>query len=298
MSPALLAVIAYAWWGLVPVYWKLLQAFPAEELILYRVLLSTLTLMPLFWWGKRRRHFLGLLFSHQAPLLLLSAALIGFNWYLYVWAITHNHVVESSLGYFINPLMNVALGTLVLKETMRAKQKAACAFAAAGAALLAWTTGTLPWIALLLATSFALYGLARKLLQAPTLAASFFELLFLSLPAGAALSWLYGQGLGHAPAATSGEWILLGVCGCVSLVPLLCFTEAAKRMPLSVLGFFQFLSPTLQFLLGVFVYKEPFGLHQWMSFGLIWLGLTIFLADLARGRKRQDLLAEPSPEAK
>lgn len=285
MSPAYLAILAYVWWGLSPVYWKLLTAFPASELILYRVLLSSAFLMPFFFRGGKREAFRQLLL-HPRTLagLLATGVLIGFNWYLYVWAINNGHIVESSLGYFINPLMNVALGMLVLGETMRRNQKIACLLAAAGALVLALSTGVFPWISLLLALSFALYGLLRKVLAVPTIPGTFFETLVLAVPAGVALGWMYKQGLGHATSASTGEWALLALSGIVTTVPLLFFAEAAKRMPLSVLGFFQFISPSLQFLLGVFVYKEPFGLTQWLSFALIWAGLAFFLTDLARRR--------------
>jgi chloramphenicol-sensitive protein RarD len=285
MSPASLAILAYAWWGLSPIYWKLLTAFPASELILYRVLLSSVFLMPFFFRGAKREALRRILLSPRTLLgLLASGLLIGFNWYLYVWAVNNGHLVESSLGYFINPLMNVALGLLVLGESMRRNQKIACLFAAFGAGILAWSNGAFPWIALLLALSFALYGLIRKVLAVPTIPGTFFETLVLSLPAGVALGWMYKSGLGHATSATAGEWVVLAFCGLVTTLPLLGFAEAAKRMPLSVLGFFQFISPSLQFLLGVFVYKEPFGLHQWLSFALIWAGLAFFLTDLARRR--------------
>jgi chloramphenicol-sensitive protein RarD len=285
MNPAYLAIAAYVWWGLSPIYWKLLNAFPASELILYRVLLSSAFLMPFFFRGAKREALRQILFTPKALLgLLATGLLIGFNWYLYVWAVNNGHLVESSLGYFINPLMNVALGMLVLGETMRRNQKIACLLAAAGALILAVSTGTFPWISLLLALSFALYGLLRKVLAVQTIPGTFFETLVLAIPAGVALGWMYKQGLGHGSSATGGEWALMALCGVVTTVPLLFFAEAAKRMPLSVLGFFQFISPSLQFLLGVFVYKEPFGLHQWLSFALIWAGLAFFLTDLARRR--------------
>jgi chloramphenicol-sensitive protein RarD len=281
VSPALLAIIAYTWWGFVPVYWKQLAAFPAEELILYRVLLSALFLWPLWQWQRakitwQRKNIWG---------LTLSGSLIGFNWYLYVWAVNHNHVVDASLGYFLNPLMNVALGTLLLQERMSAKQRLACSFGALGALTLAFSQGAIPWIALLLATSFALYGFVRKKLALPTIAATFFETVFLSVPTIILLVFYYQAGQGFAPEAATGDLLLLSLSGIVTTIPLLAFVAAAKGMPLSTLGFFQFLSPTLQFLLGVFFYREPFSSFQWIAFSLIWLGLAIFLWDLKNSKK-------------
>jgi chloramphenicol-sensitive protein RarD len=278
MNPASLAVFAYAWWGFVPLYWKELLAFPATELILYRVLLSTLFLFPFFLPARRRTELMAIL-RHPRTLfgLLASGSLIGFNWFLYVWAVNNGHVIDSSLGYFINPLMNVALGTLLLKEIMSSRQRWACALATLGVLLLAWSTGSFPWIALLLALSFALYGLSRKLLAVPTIPGTFVETVILTVPAGLALGFLYFQAQGHGLSATPREWITLAFCGAVTTIPLLAFAEAAKRMSLSVMGFFQFISPSIQFLLGVFVFREPFGLTQWLSFALIWVGLALFL---------------------
>ncbi len=278
ISPYALAILAYGWWGLVPLYWKRLAAFPAEELILYRVLLSSLFLAPFFLTSENRSTLRQLLTTPRTLWgLVLSGLLIGGNWYLYVWAVNHGHVVDASLGYFINPLVNVALGMLLLKETMNRAQKIACGFALTGVLLLTATTGTFPWIALLLAFSFAFYGLLRKILAVPTIPGTFFETIFLSLPCLLALTYFYQNGSGHAPSATGSEWAWMTLCGVVTTVPLLAFAEAAKKMPLSVLGFFQFLSPSIQFLLGVFLYQEPFGLGQWASFAFIWLALLIFL---------------------
>jgi chloramphenicol-sensitive protein RarD len=281
VSPALLALIAYAWWGFVPLFWKQLKSFPSEELILYRVLLSSLFLLPFFWFSKGH-----LRFGKQKILGLLgSGSLIGFNWYLYVWAVNHNHVVDASLGYFLNPLMNVGLGRFLLKEKMNRNQAWACGFAAFGSGVLAVSTGSFPWIALLLASSFALYGLIRKKLHVPTLSGTFFETTFLAFPTLLGLVIYYQMGYGHAPSATGIDWIWLSATGIVTTVPLLAFAEAAKGMPLSTLGFFQFISPTIQFLLGIFLYQEPFSFFQWISFAFIWIGLGIFFVDLRKQKK-------------
>jgi chloramphenicol-sensitive protein RarD len=284
MSPTLLALFAYGWWGFVPLYWKLLPVFAAEELILYRILLSCVFLLPFCLSLRRRRQLASLLADRRlAGGLLLSGALIGFNWYLFVWAVSAGRVVEASLGYFINPLMNVVLGTLLLGETLNRAQKGACLLAAGGAALLTAGTGLFPWVAFLLALSFALYGLVRKLLRVPTIPGTFLETLVLTGPAVLGLLWLYGPGPeGGAAQATSFHWIVLAFCGLVTTVPLLAFAEAAKGLRLVSLGFFQFLSPSIQFLLGIFLFREPFGLLQWLSFLLIWAGLALFLLDLTR----------------
>lgn len=276
-----------------PAYWKLLGAFPARELILYRILLALAFLAPLGW---NRRALLRALPFRSFLGLAASGALIGFNWFLYVWAVGNNRVVEASLGYFLNPLVNVALGTLLLGETLTRGLRVACALAVAGAALLTFAHGELPWVAILLALSFSLYGLSRKLLNVDTISGTFAETLLLAPFAALALGLLYQQGQGHAPSATATEWAILLAAGVVTTVPLLAFAEAARRLTFSELGLLQFLSPTLQFLLGVFVYREPFSPLQWLAFALIWAGLAFFALDRRHTKDPQAALA-PAPRA-
>ncbi len=282
-SPLALAVLAYAWWGLVPAYWKQVPSFTAEELILYRVVLSFLSLVPVVIYRKEFSRILAIFRSPSSSFgCLIASVLIGFNWYLYIWAIAHNRVVESSLGYFLNPLVNMALGTLLLREKMNRAQKIACAFAALGTSLLAWQSGQVPWVALLLALSFGLYGFTRKVMQFPTLAATFTETIVLLPATFVGLYWLGSRGGLHGSTAPTREiaWALLS--GLVTTIPLLAFAEAAKHLPLSFLGFLQFFTPSVQFMLGVFVYREPFGAERWVPFGVIWAGLLLFLYDSGR----------------
>ncbi len=280
--PIALALFAYASWGLVPAYWKQLPSFDAKELILWRVLFSAVFLLPILAWRKESSSIVGILCQPRSSMGLLSTSLlIGFNWSLYIWAVTNGHIVESSLGYFLNPLINMLLGTVLLKERLNNRQLAACALATFGVALLTWQAGMLPWISLLLALSFGLYGYLRKTLRLPTVPATTGEALILSAPALLGLFWLYTHGGLHANVATPSEWLWLSASGLVTSLPLLAFAAAAVALPLTAMGFFQFLSPTLQFLLGVFVYGEPFTREQWFSFSFIWLGLALFLLDLA-----------------
>jgi len=282
MSPVALAIFAYACWGLVPAYWKQLPGFDSRELICWRVFLSVVSLLPILAWRKESSSILALLRSRRSSVALLaSSLLIGFNWSLYIWAVTNGHIVESSLGYFLNPLFNMALGTILLKERLNRLQVAACTLAAVGVALLTWQAGSLPWISLLLAVSFGLYGFLRKTMRFPTLPATFLETVALAVPAGIALCWLSTQGEIHAPVASLKELLWLSLSGLITTIPLLAFAEAAVALPLTAMGFLQFLSPTFQFLLGVFVYGEPFRPEQWLSFSFIWAGLVLFLFDLA-----------------
>ena len=283
LSPLALALLAYAWWGFVPAYWKQIPQFPASELILWRVLFSAVSLLPFLAWRKDFSSILRLLRSPSSTFALLgTAGLIGFNWSLYIWAVMNGHIVESSLGYFLNPLLNMALGTILLKERLNRIQWLAFALAALGVAWLTWSAGKPPWIALLLALSFALYGLGRKLARLPTLPATSVETFFLTVPAALGIILLAERQSLHAPVASGTEWVWLSLSGLVTTIPLLAFAEAAVLLPLTVLGFVQFVSPSLQFLLGVLVYKEPFTVEHGIGFALIWTGLAFFLADLAR----------------
>ncbi|MCO5143449.1 MAG: EamA family transporter RarD [Oligoflexia bacterium] len=288
MNPALFATIAFFWWGLVPAYWKLITRIPAVESIHYRILFSFLFLIIVLKFRSQLRQSFRLLRTKKQTLLIAcSGLLIGLNWFLYVWAINHNQIVEASLGYFINPLVNIALGTLFFREKMNRLQVTACILAAIGVSILTWKVGTLPWISLGLAFTFALYGLCRKVLQATTIDATFLETLLLS-----PISFLYliyhfnGSALFSNHTQTI-ELLAILCSGVVTTVPLLCFAEAAKHLALSTLGFFQFIAPTLQFLLGVFVYKESFDFTKLVAFIFIWLGLTLFIFHSISERKKK-----------
>lgn len=265
-----------------PAFWKLLQQFPADELILFRILFSAAFLFPLAfgfrgfgswtkrqWWG-----------------LLISGACIGANWFLYVWAVNNGKVVEASLGYFLNPLLNVAIGALILKEKLNLRQKGSCALAAIGLCYLLIFTGTLPLISLLLAGTFALYGFLRKQIQVPTLPATFIETVFMAIPALPIFLVYWNSPSSQFHQATTTQWILITLTGLVTTLPLLAFAEAAKKLSFSNLGLFQFISPSLQFLLGVFVFHEPFSSAKWIAFSFVWTGFFLFLFDLYLLAKR------------
>ena len=220
--------------------------------------------------------------------LALSGAVIAFNWGLYIWAVNAGHVVETSLGYFINPLVTVALGVVVLRERLRRPQWIAVACAAAGVAWLTWSAGSPPWIALGLAGSFALYGLVRKLVPVDTLAGLGVESIFMFLPALPYVLWAEaGHGGGFIGGWSLGTQLLLVFSGVVSAVPLVAFAYGVRRIPLSVVGLLQYIGPTLQLLLGVWFFREPFTAVHALGFGAIWLGLAIFAGEgLWRGRRR------------
>ena len=269
-------------WGVVPLYWHLLKAVPSFHIIAHRIVWSAVLVLGwlllkngLGWWRQIRAQ------PRAVPLLGVSSLLIAFNWGLYIWAVNAGHVVETSLGYFINPLLSVLLGVLVLGERLRRIQWLAVAIAALGVAWLTWQAGRLPWIALGLSVSFGLYGLARKLFRVEPVAGIGMESLYLLLPA---LGWLLWAETGHGGSFFSGGvapmvMVLLVLAGVVSALPLIAFTYGVQRIPLSTVGLMQYIGPTLQLLTGVLVFGEPFGQAQLIGFACIWVALAIFAVD-------------------
>lgn len=276
----LYALGAYLLWGLFPVYFKLVAAVPALEILAHRIAWSLLLVLGLL--GLRRDWgWIGTLVRQPQQLrwFVASATLVSVNWGLYIWAVNAQRVVDASLGYFINPLVNVAIGALFLHERLRPAQWAAVAIAAAGVAWLTVTAGAPPWIGLVLAFSFAGYGLLRK--QAPLGAMEGFalEVTLLFPLALAYLLWLAAHGAEHFTQADGSLQALLALSGPVTAVPLLLFAAGARRIPFSTLGLLQYVAPTLQLLLGVWLFKEPFAGTKVAGYALVWLALAVFTAD-------------------
>lgn len=290
-----ITALTFVIWGVVPLYWYLLKTVPSLHIIAHRIVWSAVLVVGwlllkdgLGWLWRIRAQ------PRALAVLGLTSVLIAFNWGLYIWAVNAGHVVETSLGYFINPLINVVLGVLVLKERLRAPQWMAVAFAALGVAWLTWQSGAPPWIALGLALSFGLYGLLRKIVSVDPVAGLGVESLYLFLPALAYVAW--GEA-GHGGGFLDGwGWqldFLLVLGGVVTAIPLIGFAYGVRRIPLSVVGLLQYIAPTLQLLIGVLVFKEAFGMERAIGFALIWLGLMVFAGDgLLRSRRRPALLAE------
>lgn len=293
------AVASFVLWGLMPLYWHLLKAVPSLQVVAHRVVWSTLLVVAWLLWKQGRGWLrMALARPRAAWMLALSGALIGFNWSLYIWAVNAGHVVESSLGYFINPLLNVVLGVAFLHERLSRAQWASVALAAAGVLWLTVQYGQPPWIAICLALSFALYGLLRKLLAIDAVAGLGVESVYLLLPALAVLVWgeAHGQG-GFFDAWGAGLDALLIIGGALTALPLIGFAFAVRRVPLSVVGLLQYIAPTLQFLTGVFIFHEAFDQSRLIGFAFIWLGLAIFALDgLLRSRRRAVAIgADPAP---
>ena len=288
---------AYGLWGVMPIYFKWLQAVPSIDIVAHRIVWSLLVLVLLVTIAKAWDQIGQAIRSRKAlAMLFVTALLIGINWLLYVYAINSGNILAGSLGYYLNPLANILLGRFLLKERLTKVQWAAVAIAAAGIAVLAaGALGTL-WISLTLCFSFATYGLLRKIIHVESLAGLTVETTLL-FPI--ALGWLLLGGAAGQPMGSGGqETALLMAAGIVSTVPLLCFTAAARRLAYSTVGMLQFLAPTLQFLLAVAVYDEPFTTAHGIAFGCIWTALALYVSSIVRdmraARQREcPELAEP-----
>jgi chloramphenicol-sensitive protein RarD len=281
------ALGAYALWGLLPLYWKLLKTVPAPQILGHRVVWSCVFLAGLVtlrreWPGfraaARNRRVLGIYTG--------AAAILAVNWLIYIWAVNTDHIVETSLGYFINPLLTVLLSVCFLHEHLRRLQWLAVLLAAAGVSYLTWQHGRVPWIALALAVSFAIYGLLKKQAPLGALHGLMLETAVLLLPALGFLAAADARGTGAFGHTGWQIGWLLAFTGLVTALPLLLFALAARRVSLSTLGILQYLAPTCQFLIGVAVYREPFNRIQLTGFTLIWTALLLYWLDGALRLRR------------
>ncbi len=278
-----LAVAAFSFWGFVPVFWKALDSVPALELLSHRIVWSV-PLLFLIIVGKR--HLGVLRDSYRTPgtvaTALAGGVLLSINWGVFVWAITTSHIVEASLGYFINPLVSVALGVIVLREHLSPTQRIAVGIAVIGVTGMTILSGVLPWISLILAFSFGTYGLLKKRsTAAPPIEGLFMESAFVAIPALLYLAILAGDGTG-ALGSSATTTLLLIAAGAVTIFPLVLFGAAAQRIPLSTLGILQYIAPILQLLLGVLVYGEVLSNGEWFGFVLVWIALAVYTVDNAR----------------
>jgi chloramphenicol-sensitive protein RarD len=278
-----LAVAAFSVWGLAPLFWNLLASVPALQILGHRIIWSVPLLFAIIA-GRRR---LGALRdSFRTPgtttTALAGGILLAINWGVFVWAVTADHVVDASLGYFINPLVSVALGVVVLQEHLRPAQRAAVAIAAVGVAGMTIIAGVVPWVSLTLAFSFGTYGLLKKRPHAaPPFEGLFMEIAFVAAPALIYLAVMAGdaQGaFGSSPTITP----LLIAAGAVTVAPLVLFAAAAQRIPLSMLGILQYITPTMHLLIGSVVFNEAVSNGEWFGFVMVWIALIIYTVDNAR----------------
>ncbi|OIK00053.1 EamA family transporter RarD [Streptomyces colonosanans] len=278
---------AYGMWGLVPLFWPLLKPAGAMEILAHRMVWS-LVLVALVLLVMRRWAWAGELLRQPRKLALITvaAAVITVNWGVYIWAVNSGHVVEASLGYFINPLVTIAMGVLILKERLRPVQWAAVAVGFAAVVVLTLGYGRPPWISLCLAFSFATYGLVKKKVNLGGIESLAAETAVQFLPALAYLLWLSAHGDSTFTDHGSGHAALLAATGVVTALPLVCFGAAAIRVPLSTLGLLQYLAPVFQFLLGILYFHEAMPPERWAGFALVWLALSLLTGDALRTARR------------
>ncbi|MEU5347851.1 MULTISPECIES: EamA family transporter RarD [unclassified Streptomyces] len=290
---------AYGMWGLVPLFWPLLQPSGAAEILAHRmvwslgvVLIALVVMRRWAWAGPLLRQ------PRRLGLITIAAATITVNWGVYIWAVNAGHVVEASLGYFINPLVTIAMGVLLLKERLRPAQWAAVGIGFAAVLVLTVGYGQPPWISLCLAFSFATYGLVKKKVNLGGIESLAAETAIQFLPALGYLLWLSSRGDATFGGEGAGHAALLAATGVVTALPLVCFGAAAIRVPLSTLGLLQYLAPVLQFLLGILYFHEAMPAERWAGFALVWAALSLLTWDALRtARKSRTVLREAATTA-
>jgi chloramphenicol-sensitive protein RarD len=284
----LLGLAAWAMWGFFPLYWPLLEPAGAVEILAHRIFWSMLVMLGLVVATRKRATLRATLADRRTrTLLAVASVLITVNWGTYIWGVNHHHVVETSLGYFINPLVSVLLGVVVLGERLRRLQWVALVIAAVAVVALTVEYGHPPWVALILAFSFGSYGLAKKKANAGAVESLVVETLVMSPVALGYLVFLVVTGASTFAGEGAGHSLLLMGTAVITVVPLLCFGGAATRIPLSTLGLMQYLTPTVQFILGLVVFDEPMPAMRWVGFGLIWLALAVFTASTLGNRHHE-----------
>jgi chloramphenicol-sensitive protein RarD len=288
-------IIAYLAWGLVPVFFKQIAEVPALEIIAHRVVWAMLLMTALIAFGRGFADAWRVArIPKQLARIAFASALVISNWLTFVWGVNNGHILETSLGYFILPLLNVAVGVMVLKERLRPLQWTAVLLAAIGVAIEAVRAGGLPWIALVLAGTFCIYGLLRKQLPLDAASGLFLETACMTPLALGWLGWLWASGQSHFGVGHGllPRDLLLIATGAVTAIPLLLFAVAARRLPLSMMGFLQYIAPSIAFLIAVLVYHEALDLTRTLAFACIWLGLAVYSADLVRSAANRRTTAQ------
>jgi len=284
----LLGAAAYTMWGAFPLYWPLLEPAGAVEILGHRILWSVLTMGLILLLWRRTSQIRALVADRRVfALLAVAAAVITVNWAVYIYGVNNGRVVETSLGYFINPLVTVLMGVFILGERLRRLQWVAMAVAGVAVVVLALDYGRLPWVALVLAFSFGSYGLAKKTANVGAVESLTLETALISPVAAAYLFWLSSQGQANFGAHGVGHALLLTTTGIVTAVPLICFGAAATRVSMVSLGLLQYLAPTFQFALGVLWFHEDMPSGRWVGFALVWVALVIFTFEAVKHRRRQ-----------
>ncbi len=268
---------AFVLWGLLPLYWKLVKALSPYQIFSHRVVWSLVFMMVLLLFSRQLTAFIKLIQQPKMWLKVLGPAVfISINWLVYIWSVNSGYVIEASLGYFINPLVLTIFGSLFFKETITRLQAVGILLATVGVLYKTLAYGQVPWIALVLAFSFATYGLLKKLSSLDSIMGLSFETLVISLPALGFLITQESSGQGITGRLPGYFWILIGVSGIATATPLLMYAESTKRLPLNVLGFLQYISPSISLVLGIFIFNEAFDTKDLVAFSMIWAGLVCF----------------------
>lgn len=283
---------AYAMWGLFPLYWPLLEPAGAVEILAHRIFWSLVVMVLLVVVLGRLPRFLSVISDRRTlGLLTVAACVIATNWGVYIWGVNSGHVVETSLGYFINPLVTVLIGVVLLGERLRTLQWVALGIAAVAVAALTLQYGRPPWIAIVLACSFGTYGLMKKKANVGAIESLSVETLILAPVAGGYILWLMSQGAAEVGSAGAGHVAIVMSAGVITAIPLLCFGAAATRVTLTTIGLLQYLTPSMQFAIGVLVYREAMPPMRWVGFILVWIALAIFTYEVITHHRRQIRLA-------
>jgi chloramphenicol-sensitive protein RarD len=295
----LLGAAAYLLWGAFPLYWPILEPGGAVEILAHRILWSMITMGALVLVIGRRQALMAIWSDRRVRLLLVVAAFtISVNWATYIYGVNNGRVVETSLGYFINPLVTVLMGVVLLKERLRQLQWVAMGIGFVAVSVLAWDYGRLPYVALILAFSFGTYGLAKKTANVGAVESLAFETAVIAPFAAAYVVWLGATGAAEFGANGAGHALLYTTTGIVTAIPLICFGAAATRISMVSLGLLQYLAPILQFALGVLVFHEDMPPGRWAGFVLVWIALSIFTVEAINHRRRQlQLTVAGSPAA-
>ncbi len=278
-------LIAYGVWGLFPLYWPLLAPASAPEILAHRIFWSCVA-MSVVLTALRKWQVLRTLPARTWLLVATAGVLIAVNWGVYIYAVNNGHIVEAALGYYMNPLVSIGLGVAVLKERLRPGQWVAIAIAASAVLVITLGSGSVPWIGIILALSFALYGLVKKVVPLRPTESLTAEALVLVPAAIAFAIYLSGVGKSTLTGYGAGHLLLLASSGLITIVPLVAFAVAAQALPLSVLGFMQYLTPTIQFLLGVLWAHEQMPTSRWIGFGIIWIALAVYTVEAVNAARR------------
>jgi chloramphenicol-sensitive protein RarD len=273
-------ISAYTFWGISPIFWKLIETIPAREILCHRIVWSLIFTLLLLTW-RRRWRWIRIIRTNPGILrsFLVTAMLLSVNWYVFIWAVNSGYIIDSSLGYFINPLLSVLLGVIFLKERLRRWQGVSVFIALIGVVYLTIIYGKIPWVALILAVTFGMYGLLRKTAALGSLEGLGIETALLLIPALTYLLFLESCGSGALGHVDAVQTMLLLLSGIVTASPLILFAAGARRIPLNMVGFFQYIAPSLQFLVGYMIYHEPLSLARLAGFIIIWIALIIYTVE-------------------